>query len=314
MSTPPPSTDGLAARDLDRHLINRAGILVDSRTLDDLPVTRLSGASPVLLATGTPVPTGVPAPLLRLLMRAGSMAVPCALVAERLGLQLTGMLITQRVPNVWSASVSTAEQRERGANPYRAAAHALGLSVDSCLVITTNPAPPEAGASGARRVLLSRTGVLSRSATAVTGLNEYEHALAQLIALGHTYESAAKELGCSIARASNTMSRLMHRHGRSDRTRTIADLITTGLLDTTELRAALPDKLPGLPPRMLQVFTLLATHEVRTVARLVGINQDTIGSVITRAVTAVRARSRTHAVVMVLLLGRPDPAESGGAR
>ncbi|MFJ6140172.1 hypothetical protein [Kitasatospora sp. NPDC092286] len=180
--------------------------------------------------------------------------------------------------------------------------------------ITTDPAPPAAKASGARRVLLSRTGVLSTSATAITGLNEYEHALAQLIALGHTYESAAEELGCSIARASNTMSRLMHRHGRSDRTRTIADLITTGLLDTTELRAALPDKLPDLPPRMLQVLTLLATHEVRTVARLAGISQDTIGSVITRAVTAIGASSRTHAVVTALLLSRPDLAESGGVR
>ncbi|MDH6709197.1 hypothetical protein P3T27_005943 [Kitasatospora sp. MAA19] len=83
MSTPPPPTDGLDARDLDRHLINRAGILVDATTLDELPVTRLSGASPILLATGSPVPVGVPAPLLRLLMRTSSIAVPCALVADR---------------------------------------------------------------------------------------------------------------------------------------------------------------------------------------------------------------------------------------
>ncbi|MCG6495689.1 hypothetical protein MCM47_15375 [Kitasatospora sp. A2-31] len=74
------------------------------------------------------------------------------------------------------------------------------------------------------------------------------------------------------------------------------------MLDTTELRAALPDRLPELAPRDHQVLSLLATHEVRAVARMTRINQDTIGRVITRATTAIGARNRTHAVVMTLLL------------
>ncbi|MGW3183193.1 hypothetical protein ACWDD9_28355 [Kitasatospora sp. NPDC001119] len=84
MSTLRPA-DGLAARDLDRRLINRTGVLIDANALVQLPADRLSGADPFLLATGAPVSATTPAPLLRLLMRAGSMAVPCALVTETLG-------------------------------------------------------------------------------------------------------------------------------------------------------------------------------------------------------------------------------------
>ncbi|MER7668144.1 hypothetical protein ABTY61_06720 [Kitasatospora sp. NPDC096128] len=317
MSTLRPPADGLAARDLDRHLINRAGVLVDAAALAELPVTRLSGAAPVLLAAGAPVPATVPAPLVRLLMRAGSMAIPCALVTERLGLDVAGMLTTQRVPNVWSASVSAGESREQGLNPYRAAARALGLPVGNCLVITTEAVAHEAQAGGARRALLSRAGALSVAARGVTGLSEREYGVALQLALGHSYEGAAEQLGCSASSAANTMSRVMHRRGLADRTRAIADLITSEQLDTAELRAALPAELPDLTPRDHQVLTLLATHEVRAVARMTGINQDTIGGVITRATTAIGGRTRTHAVVMVLLLGRPSLATaslSGGAR
>ncbi|MBV6695679.1 hypothetical protein KV557_00890 [Kitasatospora aureofaciens] len=315
MSTPrPPAADGLATRDLDRHLLNRAGILVDAATLADLPQDHLSGAAPILLAAGAPSPTTVPAPLLRLLMRAGSMAVPCALVTERLGLNLTGMLTTLRVPNVWTHAVSATEHREQGTNPYRAAALALRLPVQSCLIVTTDPASPEAKASGARRLLLSRAGTLSLSTGAATGLSHREHAVALLLALGNTYESAAKELSSTASGTANVMSRLIRRHGHSDRTRTIAHLITAGLLDTAGLRAALPAELPDLTPREREVLTLLAAHEVRTVARLVSVGQDTIGKVISQAVTAIGARNRTHAVIMVLLLAPQDPAEPGGAR
>ncbi|MFJ9841768.1 hypothetical protein ACIRYZ_15105 [Kitasatospora sp. NPDC101155] len=314
MSTLRPPADGLAARDLDRHLINRAGILVDANTLAELPVTRLSGAAPMLLAAGAPIPATVPAPLLRLLMRAGSMAIPCALVTERLGLDVTGMLTTQRVPNVWSASVSAGESREQGLNSYRAAARALSLPVESCLVIATDAALHEAQAAGARRALLSRTGALSVAARDVAGLSEREYSVALHVALGYSYEGVAEQLGCSASSAANTMSRVMHRRGLSDRTRAIADLIASNLLDTIELRAALPGNLPDLAPQEHQVLTLLATHEARAVARITGINQDTIGRVITRATAAIGARSRTHAVVMVLLLARPGPAtDSGGA-
>ncbi|GAA2996532.1 hypothetical protein GCM10010519_31870 [Streptomyces lactacystinicus] len=107
----------------------------------------------------------------------------------------------------------------------------------------------------------------------------------------------------------------MHRRGLSDRTRAIADLINSQVLDTTQLRAALPDRLPELAPCDHQVLSLLATHEVRAVARMTRINQDTIGRVITQATTAIGARNRTHAVVTTLLLGWPGPATvSGGAR
>ncbi|MFD8703641.1 hypothetical protein ACFV1W_13580 [Kitasatospora sp. NPDC059648] len=315
MSTLRPPADGLAARDLDRHLINRAGVLVDAEALAELPVTRLSGAAPVLLAAGAPVSATIPAPLVRLLMRAGSMAIPCALVTERLGLGVTGMLTTQRVPNVWSASVSASESRERGLNPYRAAARALGRPVENCLVITTDEAARDAQAGGARRVLLSRAGALSTVAGDVTGLSEREYGVALHLALGHSYEGVAEQLGCSASSAANTMSRVMHRRGLTDRTRAIADLIVSKLLDTAELRAALPGKLPDLAPCDHQVLSLLATHEVRAVARMTGTNQDTIDRVITRATASIGARNRTHAVVMTLLLGRPAlTTVSRGAR
>ncbi|MFJ3217276.1 hypothetical protein ACIPLC_15305 [Kitasatospora sp. NPDC086801] len=313
MSTLRPA-DGLAARDLDRHLINHAGVLVDAAALAQLPATRLSGADPFLLATGAPVSAAVPAPLLRLLMRAGSMAVPCALVTEQLGRHVTAMLAAQRIPNVWSASVSAAEYREQGTNPYRAAARALRLPVGSCLIIATDLWLREARASRARRVLISSSGSLSVASKTTDGLSPREHDVALQLALGHTYEGVAGQLGCSASAAANLMSRVMRRRGLADRTRTIADLIMSELLDTAELRAALPDRLPELAQRDQEVLTLLATHEVRTVARMTGINQDTIGGVITRATTAIGARTRTHAVVMVLLLGKPGPvAASGGA-
>ncbi|MFF3006699.1 hypothetical protein ACFVTF_28300 [Kitasatospora sp. NPDC057940] len=306
--------DGLAARDLDRHLINREGLLVDAAALAQLPATRLSGADPLLLAMGAPVPAAVPAPLLRLLMRAGSMAVPCSLVTEQLGPHVTAMLAAQRVTNVWSASVSAAEHREQGTNPYRAAARALRLPVGNCLIIATDLSLREARASRARRVLISTSGSLSVASKTTDGLSQHEHDVALQLALGHTYEGVAEQLGCSASAAANLMSRVMRRRGLADRTRTIADLILSKLLDTTELRAALPEKLPELARRDQEVLTLLATHEVRTVARMTGINQDTIGSVITRATNAVGAKTRTHAVVMVLLLGQPGPvATSGGA-
>nr|BFD94009.1 hypothetical protein KitaXyl93_53690 [Kitasatospora sp. Xyl93] len=59
MSTLRPPANGLAACDLDRHLINRAGIPFDANALAELPVTRLSGAAPMLLAAGAPVPATV---------------------------------------------------------------------------------------------------------------------------------------------------------------------------------------------------------------------------------------------------------------
>ncbi|MEU3574158.1 hypothetical protein AB0E96_37990 [Kitasatospora sp. NPDC036755] len=314
MSTLRPA-DGLAARDLDRHLINRAGVIVDANALVQLPADRLAGADPFLLATGAPVPATTPAPLLRLLMRAGSMAVPCALVTERLGRHVSAMLAAQRVTNVWSASVSAAEHREQGTNPYRAAAGALGLPVERCLIIATDPTLYEAQASSARRVLTSDSGTLHLAAKSTDKLSQLGHDVAVQLALGHSYDGVAEQLDCSSSSAANAMSRLMRRRGFTDRTRTIVDLITSGLLDTAELRAALPDTLPRITAREHKVLTLLATHEVRTVARMTGINPDAIGGIITRATTATGAKTRTQAVVMVLLLDSPGPATvSGGVQ
>ncbi|MFE4514703.1 hypothetical protein ACFRMQ_11005 [Kitasatospora sp. NPDC056783] len=307
--------DGLAARDLDRHLINRAGVLVDANALVQLPASRLSGANPFLLATGAPVSATTPAPLLRLLMRAGSMAIPCALVTERLGRHVSTMLAAQRVTNVWSASVSAAEHRDQGTNPYRAAAGALGLPVETCLVIATDPTLYEAQVSSARRVLTSVSGTLRLTAKSTDKLSKFGRDVAVQLALGHTYDSAAEQLGCSSTGAANVMSRMMRRRGFTDRTRTIVDLINSGLLDTAELRAALPDTLPSIPPREHEILTLLATHEVRAVARMTSINPDAIGGIITRATIAIKAKTRTQAVIMVLLLDSPSPAAaSGGAR
>ncbi|MEU3562805.1 hypothetical protein [Kitasatospora sp. NPDC006786] len=314
MSTLRPA-DGLAARDLDRHLINRAGVIVDANALVQLPADRLSGADPFLLATGAPVPATTPAPLLRLLMRAGSMAVPCALVAERLGRHVSTMLAAQRVTNVWSGAVSAAEHRDQGTNPYRAAARALRLPVKGCLIIATDLSLREARASSARRVLISSSGTLRVAAKTTDGLNQQEHDVAVQLALGRTYDGVAEQLGCSSSGAANAMSRLMSRRGLTDRTRTIVDLIDSGLLDTAELRAALPDTLPGITAREHEVLTLLAAHELSTVARLTGVGQATIGSVITRATNAIGAKTRTQAVVMVFLLGGSSlAAVSGGAR
>ncbi|MFJ2864963.1 hypothetical protein [Kitasatospora sp. NPDC087314] len=314
MSTLRPA-DGISARDLDRHLITREGLLVDASALIQLPASRLSGADPVILAAGAPGPATVPAPLLRLLMRAGSMAIPCALIAERLGRHVTAMLASQRVTNVWTTSVSAAEHREQGANPYVAAARALGLSAESCLAVATDPTLREARASRVRRVLVSHTGSLRVAAKNTDGLSRHEHDVALQLALGHTYDGVAEQLGCSTGSASNAMSKVMRRRGFGDRTRAIADLILSKLLDTAELRAALPDQLPELAPRDHQVLTLLATHDVHTVARMTGINPSNVGGVITGATNAVGAKTRTHAVVMVLLLGFPSPvAASGGAR
>ncbi|GAA2971963.1 hypothetical protein GCM10010519_03870 [Streptomyces lactacystinicus] len=314
MSTLRPA-DGLAARDLDRHLINRAGVIVDANALVQLPADRLSGADPFVLATGAPVSATVPAPLLRLLMRAGSMAVPCALVAERLGRHVSTMLAAQRVTNVWSASVSAAEHREEGTNPYRAAAGALRLPVETCLVVATDPTLHEARTSSARRVLTSGSGTLRLAAESTDKLSQFERDVAVQLALGYTYDGVAEQLGCSSSGAANAMSRLMSRRGLTDRTRTIVDLIDSGLLDTAELRAALPDTLAGIAPREHEVLTLLAAHELSTVARLTGVGQATIGSVITRATTAIGAKTRTQAVVMVFLLGGSSLATaSGGAR
>ncbi|MFD0404712.1 hypothetical protein [Kitasatospora sp. NPDC127116] len=307
MSTLQPA-DGMTARDMDRHLINRKGVLVDASALVQLPATRLSGADPRLLAMGTPVPATDPAPLLRLLMRAGSMAIPCALVVQRLGFHVTDMLVAQRVTNVWSASVGALEHREQGANPFGAAALALGLPVEACLVITTGLTLQEARASKCRRILVSRSGSLKVAAKNSNGLSRHEHDVAVQLALGHTYDSVAEQLGCSAGSASNAMSKVMRRRGISDRTRAIADLILSELLDTAELCAALPDKLPEIDPRDHQVLTLLATHDVHTVARMTGINQHTIGGVVARATTTIGARTRTHAVVMTLLFGGTCPA------
>ncbi|MFG2918314.1 hypothetical protein ACGF0D_36190 [Kitasatospora sp. NPDC048298] len=311
MSTLRPA-DGISARDLDRHLINRSGVLVDASALAQLPATRLSGADPRLLAMGAPAPATKPAPLLRLLMRAGSLTIPCALVVQRLGCQVTDMLIAQRVPNVWSASVSAVEHRELGTNPYRAAALALGQPVETCLVIATGQTMHEARASSARRVLLSHSGALKVAAKNSNGLSRHEHDVAVQLALGHSYDGVAEQLGCSAGNASNTMSQVMRRRGFGDRTRAIADLILSKLLDTAELRAALPEELPELAPSDRQVLTLLATHDVHTVARMTGINQNNIGGVITRATNAIGAKTRTHAVAMVLLLGRPVSGTASG--
>lgn len=257
----------------------------------------------------------VPAPLLRLLMRAGSMAIPCALITERLGRHVTAMLAAQRVTNVWSAAVGALEHREQGTNPYVAAARALGLPVESCLAVATSPTLREARASRARRVLVSHTGSLRVAAKNTDGLSQHEHDVALQLALGHTYDGVAEQLGCSTSSASNAMSKVMRRRGFGDRTRAIADLILSKLLDTAELRAALPDKLPELAPSDHQVLTLLATHDVHTVAQMTDINPNNVGGVITQATSAIGAKTRTHAVVMVLLLSIPSPvADSGGAR
>ncbi|MFF2545075.1 hypothetical protein ACFVUY_21225 [Kitasatospora sp. NPDC058063] len=314
MSTLRPA-DGLAARDLDRHLINRAGVIVDANALVQLPSDRLSGAEPFLLATGAPVSATVPAPLLRLLMRAGSIAVPCALVTERLGRHVSTMLAAKRVTNVWSASVSAAEHRDQGTNPYRAAAGALGLPVETCLIIATDPTLHEARTSSAGRLLTSGSGTLRLAAKSTDKLSQFERDVAVQLALGHTYDGVAEQLGCSSSGAANLMSRMMRRRGLTDRTRTIVDLINSGLLDTAELRAALPDTLPRITAREHEVLTLLAAHELSTVARLTGIGQATIGSVITRAANAIGAKTRTQAVIMALLLGNSSPAAvSGSAR
>ncbi|MFJ6620052.1 LuxR C-terminal-related transcriptional regulator [Kitasatospora sp. NPDC091335] len=306
--------DGIATRDLDRHLIGRSGVIVDAGALVQLPAGRRCGADPFLLASGAPVSATVPAPLVRLLMRAGSMAVPCALVTERLGRHVSDMLTAQRVPPVWSASVGAAEHRDRGTNPYRAAARALRLPVEGCLVIAAELTLREARASSARRVLLAEFGSLRTVSKTVNGLSQRQHDVALQLALGNTYDGVAALLGCSASTASNHMSQVMRRRGRTDRTRAIVDLITSGSLDAAVLRAALPDRLPELDPIGHEVLALLASHEVRAVARMTGLNPDTIGRVILRATHALGAKTRTHAVVMVLLLGRPGPVAADGAR
>ncbi len=299
MNALPSANATVASRDLDRHLRDRTAVIVDVDALADVPRTALLGADPVLLSTGDPGPSTVPAPLLRLLLRARSVAIPCAVVAPRLGSAFVERLTALRVPNLWSAAVYGPGQLRQGTNPYRAAAELLGQSIERCLVVSADPAPAEVTASGARGLLVSRAGALTPATASV--LWDNERALAQLLALGHTIDSAAAELGRPAPTLSGLAWGLNRRFGFSDRIRTIAHLITAGLIDTAPLRAALPDALPTLDPREGQALRLLAHYDTRAVGREMDLAEHAAGELIRQAVARLGARNRTHALTMLLV-------------
>ncbi|MEU6233030.1 hypothetical protein [Kitasatospora sp. NPDC047058] len=294
----------MAIRDLDRQLRDRTAVIVDIGALADLPRTALLGADPVLLSVGDRVSPTAPAPLLRLLLRARSVAVPCAVVAPRLGSDLVDQLTALRVANLWSAAVYGRRRQQEGTNPYRAAAEALGLSIERCLVVGADPMPDVVAVCGARRILVSRGGVLRSAAATARALLDKERDLAQLLALGHTTASAAAELGRPAATLSSLIWDLNKRFGFTDRTRTVAHLITAGLLDSAPLRAALTDSLPPLDPSEHRALRLLASHDTPGVGREMGLAENATGDLIRRAVARLGARNRTHAVTMVLMADR----------
>ncbi|MGV9266552.1 hypothetical protein ACWDRR_18060 [Kitasatospora sp. NPDC003701] len=161
MNAPPSIDHAAASLDLDRHLHERTAVIVDIDALADVPRTALLGADPALLSTGGPTPATVPAPLLRLLLRARSVAIPCAVVAPRLDDAFVEQLTALRVPNLWSAAVYGHGRLREGTNPYRAAAELLGQPIEHCLVISPDPAPAAVTNSGALRTLVSRAGNLA---------------------------------------------------------------------------------------------------------------------------------------------------------
>ncbi|WP_405361796.1 hypothetical protein OG535_28760 [Kitasatospora sp. NBC_00085] len=308
MNTPPDlrAAGTVASRDLDGHLRNRAAVLVDLTSLTDLPRTALSGGDPALLVSGAPGQLTTPAPLLRLLLRARSIAMPCALIAPSLGDDLTRQLAHLRVAHLWSAAVCSTEHTANGTNPYRAAADLLDQPIGRCLVVTTAPSPNDAVTSGARTTLVSTGGSLAPAAPA-EHLTDAERQLAHLLALGHSTDSAATALGRRPATTASAAWNLNRRMGFSDRTRTIAHLIAAKLIDAGPLRAAISAELPALDPAEHRVLTLLATHDARSAGRTLGLDEAQVGQLIRQAVSHLGAANRTHAVAM-LLLGRPAQA------
>ncbi|MFC9331315.1 hypothetical protein [Kitasatospora sp. NPDC057015] len=131
--------------------------MVDFDALAGVPRTGLSAAATALLATGVVSAPADPTPLVRLLHRARSRAIPCLLIAPMLGENLVERLGALRLPHLFSAAVSATESLADGINPFRQAALHLDISSHHCLAIAPGGAKGPADTSGAK-LLISRSG------------------------------------------------------------------------------------------------------------------------------------------------------------
>ncbi|MEV0536773.1 helix-turn-helix transcriptional regulator [Kitasatospora sp. NPDC050463] len=302
-----------SSRELDRILRDRDAVLVQFAALDDLPRT-----APELLSAGLARTPTAPAALLRLLYRARSLPIPCVLVAPVLDQDLECRLTALRVPGLWSAAVSAVEHLTAGTNPFRAAATQVNVDTTRCLAVAHPAAIGSAAASGAS-VVISSSGSIERRAVADRALTELERAVALLIALGHTGESAAKILKKSRSTVATTAVRLNKRYGFQDRSHTLARLITDGLLDTAPLRDALPSQLPALEPLELEAVTLLAGNDLPATARIMKIPERAVERLLKQAAGRWGTTNRTHTITVALATdaiptaaARPDAAQQRG--